>query len=83
MNKGNKIMQYLSSFSDELEAQVNRLDEIIGRDHWLSVGEYKEKLIRSAIRKILPRKYSVSSGFIIGNNGDLIKSKQMGVTLFR
>lgn len=75
-------MQYLSSFSDELEAQVNRLDEIIGRDHWLSVGEYKEKLIKSAIRKILPRKYSVSSGFIIGNNGDLIKSKQIDIIIW-
>lgn len=82
MNKNESVMQFLASYSDELQAKVNRLDKIIGRDHWLSVGEYKEQLLRSAIRKIIPQKYSVSSGFIIGNNGDLIKSKQIDIIIW-
>lgn len=75
---------FLSSFSKELESKVKRLDDIIGRDHWLSVGIYKESLLKGFLREILPKKFEVSTGFIISadKSGELLKSAQMDIIIW-
>lgn len=82
MNNG--VSSFFSSHSYELKSKMKRLDYIIGRDHWLSVGTYKEELLRGFLRQLLPRKYEVSSGFILSldNNGNEIKSKQQDIIIW-
>lgn len=79
-----KIQAFLSTFGDELRSKVNRLDNIIGRDHWLSVGNYKESLIRSFLRSVLPKRYEISTGFVLSKHykGDIIKSKQIDIIIW-
>jgi hypothetical protein len=53
---------YLSTFSDELLAQSNRVDFLIR--HTGTVGSFREELLRGFLRKCLPGKFQVSTGFI-------------------
>jgi len=80
----NIFTKFLSSYNDELLSKVSRLDELIGRDHWLSVGSYKESILRSLISNILPRKFEVSTGFILASDkeGKLLKSRQMDIIIW-
>jgi hypothetical protein len=50
---------------EEFSSTVNKLAQIIGTSHELSVGEHKESLLRSCIEKFIPKKYSVGTGFIL------------------
>lgn len=83
-NETNIFTKFLSSYNDELLSKVSRLDELIGRDHWLSVGNYKESILRNLIANILPRKYEVSTGFIIAcdRDGQVLKSRQMDIIIW-
>lgn len=78
------ISNYFSSHSYELISKMQRLDYLIGRDHWLSVGEYKEELLRNLLRNLLPKKYEVSTGFILSldQNGHELKSKQQDIIIW-
>jgi hypothetical protein len=80
----NVFEKFLSSYNAELLSKVSRLDELIGRDHWLSVGNYKESILRSLISNILPRKYEVSTGFILASDreGRLLKSRQIDIIIW-
>lgn len=82
--KINIFEKFLSSYNAELLSKVSRLDELIGRDHWLSVGNYKESILRSLISNILPRRYEVSTGFILASDreGKLIKSRQIDIIIW-
>ncbi|WP_206755122.1 DUF6602 domain-containing protein, partial [Leptolyngbya sp. FACHB-711] len=83
-NETNVFNKFLSSYNAELLSKVSRLDELIGRDHWLSVGNYKESILRSLISNILPRKYEVSTGFILASNrkGEILKSRQIDIIIW-
>ncbi|WP_198533055.1 DUF6602 domain-containing protein, partial [Salinivibrio kushneri] len=78
------ISNYFSSHSYELMSKMQRLDYLIGREHWLSVGNYKEELLRSLLRNLLPKRYEVSTGFILSlnENGEQIKSKQQDIIVW-
>lgn len=78
------ISRFFSSHSNELKSKMKRLDYIIGRAHWLSVGHYKEELLRSMLRQLLPKKYEVSTGFILtlDEEGHEIKSKQQDIIIW-
>jgi hypothetical protein len=82
--KKNKIHSYFSSYNEELNSKMKRLDELIGKDHWLSVGTYKEKILRDLLKKALPHKYSVSHGFLLSMAQDqrIIKSKQIDILIW-
>jgi hypothetical protein len=53
---------YLATFSDELLAKSRRIDYLIR--HTGTVGTYREELLRSTIRQLLPTRYQVSTGFL-------------------
>lgn len=78
------IEMFLSSFGEELKSKVNRLDHLIGKDHWLSVGNYKESLLRNNLRMSLPKKYEISTGFIVssGQDGNILKTKQIDIIIW-
>lgn len=84
VNESNVFEKYLSSYNAELLSKVSRLDELVGRDHWLSVGNYKESILRSLIANILPRKYEVSTGFILASDrdGKILKSRQIDIIIW-
>jgi hypothetical protein len=50
--------------SQELLSQMNRLSNWIDDAHFPSTGEYLESLLRSHLRRRLPDRFSVSTGFI-------------------
>lgn len=83
-NEINVFENFLSSYNAELLSKVSRLDELIGRDHWLSVGTYKESILRSLISNILPRRYEVSTGFILASDreGRILKSRQIDIIIW-
>lgn len=78
------VSSFFSSHSHELKSKMKRLDFLIGRDHWLSVGNYKEELLRGLLKQLLPKKYEVSTGFILSldENGNEIKSKQQDIIIW-
>lgn len=78
------ISSFFSSHSHELKSKMKRLDFLVGRDHWLSVGNYKEELLRCLLKQLLPKKYEVSTGFILSldGNGNQIKSKQQDIIIW-
>jgi len=79
-----EIRSFLSTFGEELRSKVSRLDNIIGRDHWLSVGTYKESLVRNFLRSTLPKRFEVSTGFLLSKDfhGNLVKSRQIDILIW-
>jgi hypothetical protein len=69
--------------TEEVKATIHRIDELIGDAHWLSVGEYKESVIRRQLVNYLPARYSVGTGFVVSpTDGDPIRSKQIDVLIW-
>lgn len=62
MEEGFSRRHYLSTFSDELLAKSRRIDHLIR--HTGTVGTYREELLRSTIRQLLPTRYQANTGFI-------------------
>jgi len=62
---GGDLTTYAGMIGDEFASRVDRVSQLIGKAHHLSVGQYKESILRSLIRSYLPRRYSVASGFIL------------------
>ena len=63
--KRGDLTSYAGMIGEEFSSKINRLSQIIGTSHELSVGEYKESLLRSCIEKFIPKKFSVGTGFIV------------------
>ncbi|MGL1044646.1 hypothetical protein ACSTD6_20785 [Vibrio vulnificus] len=59
MDVENSVHDYFVSYSHELQSKMKRLDGLIGRHHWLSVGEYKESILRDLLTELLPKKFEV------------------------
>ena len=71
------------SLTDEVNATIHRIDELIGDTHWPSVGGYKESVIRKQLVDYLPARYSVGTGFVISpTDGDPVRSKQIDVLIW-
>lgn len=60
---------YFESLTDELHSMKNRVRNFIGDAHWQSDGEWKETILRSVLRRYLPRTADVGKGFIITKDG--------------
>lgn len=72
-----------STFGAELRTKMLRLDRLIGDRHWLSVGAYKESILRRMLQARLPRRFSVSTGFIAGHRrGQRLLSRQMDILIW-
>lgn len=75
--------EYQATYGNELRAKVARLDGLVGRSHWLSVGTYKENLVRSLLTNKLPRKYEVGTGFVLAQaKNRRIISKQIDLLIW-
>jgi len=61
-NKDTERRRYLATFSEELLVKSRRIDHLI--QHTGTVGSYREGLLRSLLRQIVPQQYEVSTGFL-------------------
>ena len=59
------LTAYAGMVGDEFSSKLDRLSQIIGMNHELSVGEYKESLLKTCLKNFLPKQYSVGTGFIV------------------
>jgi hypothetical protein len=70
MNTG----QYFQALSGEVKSLQNRVRNFIDGSHWLTDGEWKESVLRSMLRRHLPKSVEVGRGFIVsatGNSGQI------------
>jgi hypothetical protein len=58
------ILEYHRSISKELESTRNRIRHLLGDAHWPTEGEYKEAILRRALRTYLPGTLRVGRGFV-------------------
>ncbi len=93
-SKEGDLTAYAGMIGAEFDTKINRLAQIIGRNHELSVGNYKESILRNCIRQFIPKRYSVGTGFIAftresrvtdvlkqrENNSDLLNRKELYVS---
>lgn len=84
MNKNKELPDFFNSYELELKSKMERLDNLIGKNHWLSVGNYKEKIIKDLLSNSLPKRFSVSTGFILSydKEGNKIISKQQDIIIW-
>jgi len=77
------LVDLFSSYSNELQSKVSRLDKIIGSRHWLSVGTYKESILKDMILGKIPKKYEVGTGFVMSMKGGTKKlSRQIDILIW-
>jgi hypothetical protein len=68
---------YYKSLSMELQGLKNRVRSLVR--HWQTDGEWKESVVRSFLRRHLPRSVEVGRGFVVSPQGP---STQIDVLLF-
>jgi len=54
----------LASWSKELLSATDRIHYLIGNRHQPTKGSYREALLRRLLRRVLPDRFRVSTGFI-------------------
>lgn len=59
-----RLNNYLSKIAQEISVASDRINDLI--DHPQVKGNYREYLLKSVLKKYLPKKYDVGTGFIIG-----------------
>lgn len=72
-------LDYFVSLTDELRALKNRVRKFINNRHWQTDGEWKESVLRSFLRRNLPKSVEVGRGFVITDRGP---SKQLDVLIY-
>ncbi len=77
------LKKFHESTSEELKSIENRVRNLIGFQHNGEDGSYKEAILRNMIKKFLPAKYTVGSGFIAEvNEGQIDPSTQIDILIF-
>lgn len=74
------LTRYMQSLTQELMSTKHRVRDFIDDAHWLTDGEWKESVLRQALRRNLPNTVQVGRGFVICNDGP---SKQIDVLIYR
>ena len=75
MNTG----EYFQALSQEIKSLQNRVRNFIGGAHWLTDGEWKESVVRSMLRRHIPKSVEIGRGFIVTATGN---SSQIDVLLY-
>jgi hypothetical protein len=71
---------FFRSITQELSVFKDRAQGFVGSNHWQTVGEYKESLLRAVLRRHLPETAKVGRGFIVESNGE--PSTQIDVIIY-
>lgn len=79
-------VEFQASITRELEADKNRVRNLIGNANWAEEGRYKETILRKVIRRHLPANLSVGSGFVVksqtGHRPPNQVSKQIDIIVY-
>jgi hypothetical protein len=58
------IIAYHQSIRKEIDALKDRIENLMHDPHWLTVGEWKESILRTVLRRYLPENIRVGRGFV-------------------
>ena len=73
------VSQYFRSLSTELNSLKDRVRYLIDDGHWQTDGEWKESVLRSILRRHLPKTVEVGSGFFVAPDAH---SNQIDVLIY-
>ena len=73
------VPRYIKSLSDELAANANRVRDLIGDAHWLSDGHHKERLLAGTMARHLPRRFAVTTGFLLDRHATSSCSREQDI----
>lgn len=77
------LEEFHKSIAKELKAIQNRVRNLIGNAHWNEEGRYKEAVLRSIIKRFLPKNISLGTGFILKKEGNEVKiSNQIDIIIY-
>ncbi|MBU1017984.1 hypothetical protein KKA33_03065 [Patescibacteria group bacterium] len=79
------ISQFHQSTSDELNAIKDKVRSLIGSANWGEEGRYKEAILKNVIRKFLPKKFALGTGFVVkrkSTNDPHEISKQIDIIIY-
>lgn len=77
------LIDYHKSTSNELLAITNKVRHLI--THWGEDGRYKEAVLKNVIRRFLPEKFTIGTGFVIkqtSNRGEHLSSPQIDLLIY-
>lgn len=74
--KPEQLQQVFQSWAAEFKANVDRLKHLIAEAHWGEIGTQREILLRSFLSDFLPKRWTVSTGFVIGTREGEISPQQ-------
>jgi hypothetical protein len=74
------VAAHYRSLTKELESLKDRVRNYIDDNHWLTVGEWRESVLRSIISQHLPDTVKIGRGFVFTNTGP---TTQCDILLYR
>jgi len=77
------LIDYHKTTTKELLALTDKVRNLI--NHWGEEGRYKEAVLKNIIRRFLPDKYAIGTGFVIKqteNRGEHLSSRQIDLLIY-
>lgn len=77
------LNEYHKATSKELMALTHKVRNLV--NHWGEDGRYKEAVLKNVIKRFLPEKFIVATGFVIKqtqNRGEHLSSKQIDLLIY-
>lgn len=77
------LIDYHRTTTKELLALTNKVRNLIS--HWGEDGRYKEAVLKNVIRRFIPEKYTIGTGFVIkqtNNRGEHLSSRQIDLLIY-
>jgi hypothetical protein len=77
------LIDYHRTTTKELLALTNKVRNLI--THWGEDGRYKEAVLKNVIRRFLPEKFTIGTGFVIkqtNNRGEHLSSRQIDLLIY-
>lgn len=77
------LLDYHKTTTNELLALTNKVRSLI--THWGEDGRYKEAILKNIIRRFLPEKFTIGTGFVIKQTrarGEHLSSRQIDLLIY-
>ncbi len=68
------LRKFYESTALEIIAIKDRVRDLIGDANWGEEGAYKESFLRNILRRVIPKSYTIGSGFIVKIDNDQVQS---------
>lgn len=69
------------SWSSELDSVVDRARMLLGGKHWLTVGTYKEEILKNWLLRFMPASVRLGTGFICPRVAGSLPSRQLDILI--